>query len=579
MSVAEPNLFISTSGTDRDAVQWLNAIFLDLAENGVSDLHLLALQDNWEIRIRSPQGMRHLGYLPRDVGETVSDRIRSRANLSLSDRRSPMDGRFRLRYDDRAVDVRVAITPNIMGSLIVCRILDQARSVISLEGLNLDPRYLMALRSLLTEPNGIFFITGPTGSGKTTTLYALVNELNDGTRNIVTVENPVEYVVPGIAQINVDHTHTTFPNALRTVLRQDPDVILVGEIRDSETAQIAVQAAMTGHLVLATLHTNSAIQAPFRMLDLGIDPKMLSVATRGVCAQRLLPMAVQPPDGFSDDDWQPLSASDDAWSKLQAVPCLGQRVLRPGVKTKGYLPAMELFLMDDAARDAVSHSDLAKLRDCARSQPWYDTLAQSASFASFRGLCLFQEARKLISNSDSSDAGTMRIASKMIDTGLLTLDQAMHALEQQVYWRLQGRQSQFGEVLSALEAAEEEAALALERAPSGHEESLQGEDIPGEDPETNGSPNTPSEEDLRSEPGIMSVADALAIRPSGAAFLPKAWAGAAYLAAEPVRKTLPTGDAILFDITSKPYGLRQRSVAAEIPQQNADTTEGQLDAQ
>lgn len=448
MAVSEPNLFISTSANDKDAVGWLNAIFLRLVEDNVSDLHILSSQDDCIIRIRGPEGMREIGVMTKPLGEIVSDRIRSRANISLSDRRTPVDGRFRLRYEDRAVDVRVAITPNIMGFLIVCRILDQARSVINLDALNLDNRYLMALRSLLTEPNGIFFITGPTGSGKTTTLYALVNELNDGTRNIITVENPVEYVVPGIAQINVDHNHTTFANALRTVLRQDPDVILIGEIRDVETAQIAVQAAMTGHLVLATLHTNSAVQAVFRMIDLGVDPKMLSVAMRGVCAQRLMPAINGAPD---EDDWVQPSNSDVAWMKLHSIPCLGERIVRHDYPVKGYLPTMELFLIDDSVRTAISQADIDGLNIAVRKQPWYDTLAQSASFSCMQGKAHLHTAKSLVSTSDTGDKVPMRIASSMIDRGLLTLTDALNVLNQQIYWRLEGYNATFGAVLKAIE--------------------------------------------------------------------------------------------------------------------------------
>ena len=447
MAVSEPNLFISTSANDKEAVGWLNDIFLQLVQDNVSDLHILSSQDECIIRIREPAGLRVLGTMSKQVGEIIADRIRSRSNLSLSDRRTPVDGRFRLRYPDHAVDVRVAISPNIMGFLIVCRILDQARSTINLDALNLDYRYLMALRSLLTEPNGIFFITGPTGSGKTTTLYALVNELNDGSRNIITVENPVEYVVAGIAQINVDQ-HATFADSLRTVLRQDPDVILIGEVRDVETAQIAIRAAMTGHLVLATLHTNTAVEAVFRMIDLGIDPKMLSVAMRGVCAQRLIPALAQEP---TEDDWQDLSNSDRAWLNLHSIPSRGERIVRNDFPTHGYVPAMELLLIDDHVRTAISQADINALTERVRQQPWYDTLAQSASFSAMLGKTHFNAAKALVSTSDSGEKLPMRIASSMVDRGMLTLRDALQALNQQIFWRFQGHNTAFGGVLKAIE--------------------------------------------------------------------------------------------------------------------------------
>lgn len=557
MPVAEPNLFISTASNDREAVEWLNNIFLELAENSISDLHILARQDDWVIKVRTPQGMLELGALPREIGEVVSDRIRSRANLSLSDRRTPMDGRFRLRYDDRAIDVRVAITPNIMGSLIVCRILDQARSVINLDQLNLDQRYLMAMRSLLDEPNGIFFITGPTGSGKTTTLYALVNELNDGSRNIITVENPVEYVVPGIAQINVDNTHTTFPNALRTVLRQDPDVILVGEIRDAETAQIAVQAAMTGHLVLATLHTNSAVQAPFRMIDLGVDPKMLAVAMRGVCAQRLMPMIKPPDDDEGPHDWCELAPNDHSWAKLQSIPTLGQKVPNPDLMTKGYLPALEMYLMDDACRDAVAASDIQGLRNLVRQQPWYDTLAQSAAFASFRGLAHFRDAKRLVSTSDMTEDGPMRIASSMVESGLLTLDQAMQGLEQQVFWRLQGQISPFGEVLKALEQAALEESWPITNEPAQTEDASDAEPnsyaTEVADPQEADGNDVDAVAEPVDEHKLISVSEALALRPRQS-FLPKP-ENNAYLKTTPYIRNVSGRDVIMFDLSSKGFSM------------------------
>lgn len=558
MPVAEPNLFISTASNDREAVDWLNKIFLELAEYSISDLHILARQDDWSVRVRTPQGMRDLGPLPRATGEVVSDRIRSRANLSLSDRRTPMDGRFRLRYEDRAIDVRVAITPNIMGSLIVCRILDQARSVINLDQLNLDQRYLMAMRSLLDEPNGIFFITGPTGSGKTTTLYALVNELNDGTRNIITVENPVEYVVPGIAQINVDNTHTTFPNALRTVLRQDPDVILIGEIRDAETAQIAVQAAMTGHLVLATLHTNSAVQAPFRMIDLGVDPKMLAVAMRGVCAQRLLPMIKPPNEGEPAHAWQNMVPTDHSWAKLQSIPTLGQQILSPDLSCKGYLPAMELYLMDDACRDAVAASDIQALRNQVRLQPWYDTLAQSAAFAAFRGLAHFKDAKRLVSTSDTTADGPMRIASSMVESGLLTLDQALQGLEQQVFWRLQGQVSPYGEVLKALEQAAQEEHW--NSSQSNNEHVMHDEPVPPAqvhsldvDQIANGAPLSAEDQGNEDTQALISVSEALALRPRQR-LLPKP-ENKSYIKTVPFVRQENGRDVMVFDFSSAGFSM------------------------
>lgn len=426
-----PDLFISSSSTDKDIVNFLNSFFLENAEQGVHDIHFLIADMKTVIRQRLPSGLDHYADFDKRSGELISDKIRTRASLSLSERKAPLDGRFQLRYPDRKLDVRVAITPTINGSLIVCRLLDQVNSCMSLDDLGVDPLHRVGLEALLAEPHGLFVICGPTGSGKTTTLYGLLGALNDGSRNIITIENPVEYVVSGLAQINVDGTSLTFASALRTVLRQDPDVILVGEIRDAETAQIAVQAAMTGHLVLATLHTNNALQVPLRLIDLGVDPKALSVAMAGACAQRLLPKI----DG--EPEMAPPNDRDAAWLKINGLP--HKNVMLPSERAlrKGFVPTLELWLADEAMRDAISASEMEGIARAANNQPWYESISQSGSYAAFNGKIGLSDLRKVSSSLEQSEV-SRRYGADLIDTGAVTMGEVREALCKQARAILNG---------------------------------------------------------------------------------------------------------------------------------------------
>jgi general secretion pathway protein E len=227
--------------------------------------------------------------LPARAAPVLASRIKVMARLDIAERRLPQDGRISLTLGERQIDVRVSTLPSRGGERLVLRLLDTANAAASLDSLGMDDATNVALRQALSEPNGIILVTGPTGSGKTTTLYSALRLLNDGRRNILTVEDPVEYAIDGIGQTQVDaKVGLTFAAGLRAILRQDPDVVLVGEIRDRETAEIAVQASLTGHLVLATVHTNDAAGAITRMRDMKVEPYLLASTVRAVVAQRLV---------------------------------------------------------------------------------------------------------------------------------------------------------------------------------------------------------------------------------------------------------------------------------------------------
>lgn len=255
---------------------------------GASDLHLEPMRDAVRVRIRVDGLLRELVRLPLAAHSTLVTQLKVAANMDIAEKRVPQDGRIALELDGRSVDLRLSTLPTSLGEKIAIRLLAQ-QELLQLEELGFTQANLACYRRLFTQPNGLILLTGPTGSGKTSTLYATLAELDAATRNIITLEDPVEYSLPGINQVAVNRrSGMTFAKGLRAIVRQDPDVIMLGEIRDEETAGIAVQAALTGHLVLSTLHTNSAAGAVYRLLDMGIAPYLLAAALRGVVAQRLV---------------------------------------------------------------------------------------------------------------------------------------------------------------------------------------------------------------------------------------------------------------------------------------------------
>ncbi len=274
---------------DAPAIRLINGIIADAARNGVSDIHIEPYDTGLVIRMRIDGVLRETLRLPANVAPVVVSRVKVMARLDIAERRVPQDGRMGLTLGGKLLDVRVSTLPSRAGERVVLRILDKDNAGIDLPALGMAPAMLRLLTDALAEPNGIILVTGPTGSGKTTTLYAALRGLNDGTRNILTVEDPVEYAVDGVGQTQVNpKVGLTFAAGLRAILRQDPDTVMVGEIRDRETAEIAVQASLTGHLVLSTVHTNDAAGALTRMRDMGVEPFLLASTLRAVIAQRLV---------------------------------------------------------------------------------------------------------------------------------------------------------------------------------------------------------------------------------------------------------------------------------------------------
>ena len=274
---------------DAPIIRMLNALLTQAARDGASDIHIEPYERHSSVRFRVDGTLREVVQPNRALHAALISRLKIMAELDISEKRLPQDGRISLRIGTRAMDVRVSTLPSAHGERAVLRLLDKSQDKLTLEAVGMQGKVLAQLQHLIAQPHGIVLVTGPTGSGKTTTLYAALSQLDAGRSNIMTVEDPIEYELAGIGQTQVNpKIDLTFAKALRAILRQDPDVIMMGEIRDFETAQIAIQASLTGHLVLATLHTNDAASAVTRLTDMGVEPFLLSSSLLGVLAQRLV---------------------------------------------------------------------------------------------------------------------------------------------------------------------------------------------------------------------------------------------------------------------------------------------------
>ena len=270
-------------------IRMVNTIILQALQQGASDIHLEPSENGLSVRFRIDGALLGRDTPPREAAASICTRIKVMSKMDIAEHRLPQDGRIKLNHGGREIDFRVSTIPTVHGERIVLRILDRGNVILGLDKIGMDEKTLKAFRRLVHAPEGIVLVTGPTGSGKTTTLYSAISEINSPDVNILTIEDPVEYKLQGISQMNVNpRIELDFAKGLLHFLRQDPDVIMIGEIRDRETAEIAIQASLTGHLVLSTLHTNDAPSALTRLADMGIEPYLLSSSILGVLAQRLV---------------------------------------------------------------------------------------------------------------------------------------------------------------------------------------------------------------------------------------------------------------------------------------------------
>jgi len=340
------------SEDDAPIIRLINAVLTQAVRENASDIHVEPFENRLVIRFRVDGVLREVLQSKRAVAALVVSRIKVMSKLDIAEKRLPQDGRISLRVAGRAVDVRVSTIPSGHGERVVLRILDKQAGRLDLKSLGMDPQTEKLIDDLIHRPHGILLVTGPTGSGKTTTLYAALACLNDNMRNIMTVEDPIEYYIDGIGQTQVNtKVEMTFARGLRAILRQDPDVVMVGEIRDLETAQIAVQASLTGHLVLSTLHTNTAVGAVTRLRDMGIEPFLLSSSLIGVVAQRLVRV-------LNPETKQAFTAGEYERRLLNLAPGDPSPVLyRPGRDAasgyRGRSGVYELVVVDDQMRTMI----------------------------------------------------------------------------------------------------------------------------------------------------------------------------------------------------------------------------------
>ncbi len=351
-------------------VRFVNLLIREAHDARASDIHLEATRDGLRARLRIDGVLTELPSPPRGLQAAVVSRIKLLAELDIAERRAPQDGRIRVRLESRELDLRISTVPTLYGESVVLRLLDRGGQPVSLDDLGMAPETLEVFRRLASRAHGIVLATGPTGSGKTTTLYAALGLRNPATEKIITVEDPVEYHLNGVTQVPV-HTKAgvTFAAALRSILRQDPDVLMVGEMRDAETGGIAVQAAMTGHLVFSTLHTNDAVSAIARLTDLRVEPYMVAATVEGVLAQRLVRRLCS--------DCRERYRPDPAVVALLAHQPVGEVILERGAGCsacrqtgyRGRTGIFELLEVTDEVKQLLSHgADYATLRALALSQ-------------------------------------------------------------------------------------------------------------------------------------------------------------------------------------------------------------------
>jgi type IV pilus assembly protein PilB len=334
----------------------LNMVLLMAIRDHASDIHMEPFEDEFRIRIKADGVLFEMVPPPRHLAFAITTRIKVMANLDIAERRLPQDGRIELSVGGHPVDLRVSVLPTMFGESVVMRVLDRTVVSLDLTKVGMDEKTLKGFREVMHKPNGIILVTGPTGSGKTTTLYSALSELNEITEKLVTTEDPVEYDIDGIIQIPIDaEIGNTFAQCLRAILRQDPDKILVGEIRDTETAEIAVQASLTGHTVFSTLHTNDAPSTITRLRDMGVPPFLITATVEAILAQRLVRRVCS-------NCREPVTVNDEILSQLELTrELLGDRTFYRGrgcekcnnTGYKGRVGLFELMVMNDDLREMV----------------------------------------------------------------------------------------------------------------------------------------------------------------------------------------------------------------------------------
>jgi len=359
---------LKKEASEAPIIKLVNSYIAQAILEGATDIHLQPKKDFMEIRFRIDGFLYDRGRLPEDLSSAILSRIKIMSRLDISTRRIPQDGRISLIMRDSSIDIRTSTFPSMHGENIVLRILDKSKGIPTLSELGLSDENVVAFKDLINAQKGIIVSTGPTGSGKTTTIYSFINALNKEHRNIITLEDPIEYEIEGIVQSNVDpKAGLTFANAFRAILRQDPDIIYVGEIRDSETAEIAIRAALTGHLVISTLHTNDAVGAIIRFHEMRIETPLMASALRCSFSQRLIRrICPRCKKEYQPDDYVLKSlgiSPDTAFYKGEGCDFCG------GIGYRGMIGIFEILMVTENIRDLMGkEASEAEIREAARKQ-------------------------------------------------------------------------------------------------------------------------------------------------------------------------------------------------------------------
>jgi len=359
-------------------VRLLQSLFEDATQVGASDVHIEPQEDGLQVRVRVDGVLQVQTQADKRIGAALAQRLKLMAGLDISEKRLPQDGRFSVRIKENTIDVRLSTLPTVYGEAAVMRLLNQGAGMRRLDSIGMPADMLKRFREVLGRSAGMVLVTGPTGSGKTTTLYAALAEINAAELKVITVEDPIEYRLPGLSQVQVNEKiDLTFARVLRAVLRQDPDVVLVGEMRDAETAEIGMRAAITGHLVLSTLHTRDAMSTPFRLLDMGVPPFMVSTSLQAVIAQRLVRMnckecaAPHAPTPQEQSWLDSMLAQGETASPKRGLGCSACN----NTGYSGRQGVYELLEMDAELTQAASHADPAGFMRTARERMKGKTMA------------------------------------------------------------------------------------------------------------------------------------------------------------------------------------------------------------
>jgi type IV pilus assembly protein PilB len=372
----------------------INLVLLQAIKDKASDIHFEPFEDEFKMRYRIDGILYEMMPPPSHIASAISSRIKVMANLDIAERRMPQDGRIELSVNNQPIDLRVSVLPTMFGESVVMRVLDRSNVSLDLDRIGLREDDLKSVRQLIHKPNGVVVVTGPTGSGKTTTLYSCLRELNDPSSKLITAEDPVEYDIDGIIQCQIKpDIGLTFARILRAMLRQDPDIVMVGEIRDNETGKIAIEASLTGHLVFSTLHTNDAPSSIARLLDLGIEPFLVTAALEGVIAQRLVRrICTQCKSQYEPTEEQLMELelrSDDVVGKKFYYGKGCDNCNNTGYR--GRMGLYEIMMLDDEMRDAIiKHASTQVLRNMCKTRGMR-TLRQSGLMAIYDGVTTIEE--------------------------------------------------------------------------------------------------------------------------------------------------------------------------------------------